>query len=72
MNLDCQVCGKTTGLTDAECSRIVAELEAQGPAATHIWNCGCGRFQIVLRLTIEPPRWKLAESPKPEAKSHAA
>jgi hypothetical protein len=50
MKLDCQMCGKTTVLTDGERERIVSKLKSQGPAATHIWNCACGRFQIALRL----------------------
>jgi hypothetical protein len=49
MKLDCQMCGKTTVLSDAKRTRIVANLAEQGPAAAYIWNCACGRFQIVPR-----------------------
>lgn len=44
------MCGKSTVLTDAEHSRIAADLIKQGPAAAHVWNCARGRFQIVFRL----------------------
>jgi hypothetical protein len=62
MNLDCEMCGKTTVLDEAETARIKAELMRSGVGAAYIWHCACGRFQVVLRLTPETPRWNLAVS----------
>jgi hypothetical protein len=62
MNLNCQMCGKSTVLTEAECARIRAELSRSGVGAAHIFECACGRYQFVLRLTPETPRWNLVES----------
>jgi hypothetical protein len=62
MKLDCQVCGKITVLSEAESKRIRTELSRSGVAAAHIVECACGRYQFVLRLWPETPRWNLVQS----------
>lgn len=62
MTLNCQMCGKTTVLTDAEVAQIKAKLLRSGVATAHTWNCSCGKFQIALRLAPERPHWNLVES----------
>jgi hypothetical protein len=64
MNLTCEMCGKITALSESQCARIKSELARSGVGAAHIWNCSCGRFQIVLRLAPETPRWNLVEAAK--------
>jgi len=60
LKLDCGECRKTTVIDDAECKRIRAELARSGVGAATIIECACGRFQFVLRLVPEKPKWNLA------------
>jgi len=64
MNLLCQMCGKITVLTEDQDRRIRLDLARLGPGAAHVHECNCGRYQFVLCLTPEKPRWTLAEVPK--------
>jgi len=60
MKLSCVMCRKITTLSEVECARIRAELSRSGVGAAHIHECECGRYQFVLRLVPEIPRWNLA------------
>jgi hypothetical protein len=64
MTLDCPMCGKDSVLSNSEVARIVAQLSLLEVGGSHIWNCSCRRYQIVLRLTIKPPKWNLVEAAK--------
>lgn len=50
LRLVCEVCDRVTTLDSANARHIVAELERQGPSASHTWQCRCGLFTVTLRL----------------------
>ena len=50
MKLVCHICGQTKILSDVEQETIRTELMKRGPAATHVIDCPCQRFQSVLAL----------------------
>ena len=63
MTLDCQMCGETTVLSEAECSAIKRELSALGVSAAHTHECsGCHMHQFILCLRTETPKWNLVEA----------